>query len=72
MTPPKSKIIIADSGSTSHYFMNNNSCINTKIDENPISVRLPNNTSIKSTHMAELPIENVSIEAKKVRIFKDL
>lgn len=71
-TPQKNYNAIADSGSTCHYFMTNNTCTNVVVDTCPTTVKLPDGTNITLTHTAELPISTLSKQAKTVKIFKEL
>ena len=78
--PPTPPIIIADTGATGHYastdfIMINTSLspiINIKQTDNPISVQLPDNHHIKSTHTANLDIPSLPLEATEAHLFPDL
>ena len=69
------KPAIADSGCTGHYLpADTTTCSNKQptTSANSISVKIPNGSSMSSTHTAELNIPNLPREAGKAHIFKDL
>lgn len=63
---------IADTGCTGHYFLDSTPCSNKRPTDNPINVQLPNGHHITSTHVAELPWEQLPEKARTVHIFNDL
>ena len=81
-----SRVIVADTGATGNFFegeQDNNDesdqhvhvdlpLTNIKATNKGISVLLPNNTTIKSTHTAELDIPQLPANAKKTHIFPHL
>ena len=64
----------ADSGASGHYFREQDKSALEKIQQpSPATiVQLPDNTTMSSSHDAELPIFVLSKHAKKVRIFPNL
>ena len=63
---------IADSGCTKHFFTNAFPFYQKAKSEQPISVTLPNNSIITSTHQAPLNIPQLSADANKAHIFPQL
>ena len=64
----------ADSGASGHYFRENDmkALVNIKQPTPQTIVQLPDDSTMSSSHDAELPIFVLSKHAKKVRIFPNL
>jgi hypothetical protein len=71
-TPPLLKhneTALVDSGCTGHFLLSNFPCLNKNLTTNPLTVRLPNGQTMKSTHTATLDITQLSKSAKAAHIF---
>jgi hypothetical protein len=64
---------VADSGSTGHFFPNNTTQLtNILPTTKPISVILPDGSTIRSTHTGLLPIPELPLQATKAHLFPSL
>ena len=64
---------IANSGCTGHYLDYLTTIVHTREpSENPINVKLPNSSTMASTHQAQIPLKTLSIQAKHTGIFPKL
>ena len=64
---------IADSGFTGHYLDALTTTSHTmEPSENPINVKLPNSSTIASTHQSQIPLKHLSSQAKHAEIFPNL
>ena len=63
---------IADSGTTGHFLQIQSKCVNTKITNNGMKVKLPGGRIIESTHMALLNIKNMPMKARRAHLFPDI
>ena len=63
---------VADSGTTIHYITPTTPCIDKKISNNPIPIKMPNGDIIISTHISLLPQHNLPEKARKAHIFPGL
>jgi hypothetical protein len=71
-TPPLLKpheTEIVDSGCTGHFLLVNAPCLNKVKSKNPLTVRLPNGATMKSSHTAELNIPHLNAAASIVHVF---
>jgi hypothetical protein len=71
-TPPPLKhneTALFDSGCTGNFILSNSPCLNKTLTTNPLTVRLPNGQTMKSTHTATLDIPQLSASAKAAHIF---
>jgi hypothetical protein len=71
-TPPLLKhneTALVDSGWTGHFLLSNAPCFNKILTENPLTVRLPNGQTMKSTHTAILYIPQLIRVAKEAHVF---
>jgi hypothetical protein len=71
-TPPPLKhneTTLVDSGFTGNFLLSNAPCLNKTLIINPLTVRLPNGQTMKSTHTATLDIPQLSKTAKEAHIF---
>ena len=74
-SPPQPHINdpISDSGCTGHYLDNPTTIVHTREpSENPINVKVPNSSTMASTHQAQIPLKNLSSQAKHAEIFPNL
>ena len=56
---------ISDSGCTGHYLDSLKTIVHTRDpSEKPINVKLPNSYTKESTHQAQIPLHNLSIQVK--------
>jgi hypothetical protein len=55
--------IIADTGSSGHFFQSTTPLQNLRMATNPIPVTMPNGAIIYSTHTSELPIDDLPLAA---------
>jgi hypothetical protein len=60
---------LVDSGCTGHFLLSNVSCFQKSVTTNPLTVRLPNGQTMKSTHTAIRDIPQLSKAAKAAHIF---
>jgi hypothetical protein len=58
-----------DSGYTGHFLLVNAQCLNKVKSRTPLTVRLPNGTTMESSHTAELDIPKLNAAASKAHIF---
>ena len=63
---------VADSGTTGHYITTKTPCVDKRIANNPIPIKMPNGEIITSTHIALLPQHNLPDNARKAHIFPGL
>jgi hypothetical protein len=71
-TPPLLKqheIAIVDSGCTCHFLLVNAPCLNKVKSRTPLTVRLPNGSTMESSHTAELDIPELNAAASKPHVF---
>jgi hypothetical protein len=71
-TPPlleKHQTAIEDSGCTGHFLLVTAPCLNKVISRNPWTVRLPNGTTMESSHTSDLDIPELNAAASKAHIF---
>jgi hypothetical protein len=65
--------IAVDSGASSHYFKKSNApCNNITPALNPISVRLPNKSTMQNTHEGYMNVPHLPPEACKAYLFDDM
>jgi hypothetical protein len=70
-TPPlieQHKTEIVDSGCTCHFLLINAPCLNKVETRTPLTVRLPNGATMKSSHTAELDIPELNAAASKSHV----
>jgi hypothetical protein len=60
---------IADYGCTGHFLLVNAPCLNKVKSQNPLTVRLPNGTTMESSHTAELDIPELNASAYIAHVF---
>ena len=65
-------ILLADSGTTSHFATLDLPVLNKRISKNPIAITNPNGEVMYSTHEGELDIPGLPYEARKCHIVPDL
>jgi hypothetical protein len=70
--PSSQSIAIADTGTTGHYFQPHSACLNITPTHKPVTVNMPQGTSIQSTHTGELPLPQLPASARVAHIFPDL
>jgi hypothetical protein len=58
-----------DSGCTGHFILVNAPCLNKVKSQTPLMVRLPNGTTMESSHTAELEIPELNAAAYKAHVF---
>jgi hypothetical protein len=58
-----------DSGCTGHFQLFNAPCLNKVKSRNPLTVRLPNGSTMESSHTAELDIPELNAAASKAHVF---
>jgi hypothetical protein len=58
-----------DSGCTSHFLLVNAPCLNKVKSRTPLTVRLPNGTTMESSNTAELDIPELNAAASKAHVF---
>ena len=63
---------VADSGTTRHYITTNTPCVDKRIVNNPIPIKIPNGDIIKLTHIALRPQHNLPDNVRKANIFPGL
>ena len=64
---------IADSGCTGHYLDSLKTIVHTRDpSENPINVKLPNSSTMASTHQSQIPLKKLSSQAKHAENFLNL
>ena len=63
---------VADSVTTGHYITTTTPCLDKRIANNPIPIKMPNGEIITSTHIALLPQQNLPDNARKAHIFPGL
>ena len=63
---------VADSGTTGHYITTKTPCVDKRIANNKIPIKMLNGEIIKSTHIALLPQHNLPDNARKAHIFPGL
>jgi hypothetical protein len=71
-TPPLLKhneTALVDSGCTGHLLLSNAPFLNKILTANPLTVRLPNGQTMKSTHTATLDIPQLIRVAKAAHVF---
>jgi hypothetical protein len=71
-TPPPLKhndTALVGSGCTGHFLISNAPCLNKTLTTNPLTVRLPNGQTMKSTYTATLDIPQLRKSAKAAHIF---
>jgi hypothetical protein len=71
-TPPLLKqheMAIVDSGRTGHFLLVNAPCLNKVKSRTPLMVRLPNGSTMESSHNAELDIPELNAAASKAHVF---
>ena len=74
-SPPQThtKNPIANSGCTGHYLDALKKIVQTREpSENPINVKLPNSSTMASTHQSQIPLEKLSSQAKHAELFPNL
>ena len=74
-SPPKqhANYPIADSGFTGHYMDALTTIVDTmEPSENPMIVKLPNSSTMVSTHQSQNPLHNLSSQGKHVEIFPNI
>ena len=69
---PPSSLAIADTGSTGNFLHIDSPSVNKIPTPKGISVRMPNETHITSTHTCELPLINLPREARQAHLFPEL
>ena len=67
-----SLLAVTDSGTTGHYITTKKPCVDKRIANNPIPIKMPNGDIITSTHIALLPQHNLPDNAHKAHIFTGL
>jgi hypothetical protein len=60
---------IDDSGCTGHFLLVNAPCLNKVKSQTPLTVRLPNGSTMESSHTAELDIQELNAAASKAHVF---
>jgi hypothetical protein len=60
---------IVDSGCTSHFILVNATCLNKVKSRNPMTVRLPNDATMESSHTADLEIPEFYAAASIAHVF---
>jgi hypothetical protein len=71
-TPPlleQHETAIADSGCTGHFLLVTAQCLNKVKSRNPLTVRLPNDATMESSHTADLDIPELNAAASKAHVF---
>jgi hypothetical protein len=58
-----------DSGCTGHFLLVNAPCLNKVKSRTPTTVRLPNGTTMESSHTADLDIPELNAAASKAHVF---
>jgi hypothetical protein len=58
-----------DSGCTGHFLLVTAPCLNKVKSRNPLTVRLPNGTTMESSHTADLDIPELNAAASKSHVF---
>jgi hypothetical protein len=58
-----------DSGCTNHFLLVTAPCLNKVISRNPLTDRLPNGTTMESSHSADLDIPGLNTAASKAHVF---
>jgi hypothetical protein len=58
-----------DSGCTGHFLLVNAPCLNKVKSRTPLTVRLPNGATMKSSHTADLNIPELNAAASKAHVF---
>ena len=74
-SPPQPHINdpISNSGCKGHYLDALTTLVHTREpSENPINVKLPNSSTIASTHQSQIPLKHLSSQAKHAEIFPNL
>jgi hypothetical protein len=74
-TPPPLKhneTALVDSGFTGHFLLSNVPGLNKTLTTNPLTVRLQNGQTMKSTHTATLDIPQLSKSSRSAHIFPDM
>jgi hypothetical protein len=67
--PRPHETAIVDSGCTGHFLLVKAPCLNKVKSQTPLTVRLPNGTTMESSHTAELDISELSAAASKAHVF---
>ena len=72
-TQPQINYPIANSGCTGHYLDSLTTIVHTREpSENPINVKLPNSSTMASTHKYQNPLKKLSSQEKHAEIFPNL
>jgi hypothetical protein len=58
-----------DSGCTGHFLLVNAPCLNKVKSRTPLTVRLPNGSTMESSHTADLDIPELNAAASKAHVF---
>jgi hypothetical protein len=66
---PSTTHIIANTGTSGHFFQQNTPLRNIQLAVHPIPVTLPNGNIIYSTHTGELPLDNLPIKVRQAHLF---
>jgi hypothetical protein len=70
-TPPifeQYQTVILESGCTGHFLLVTAPCLNKVVSQNPLTVRLPNSATMKSSHTADLDIPELNAAASTARV----
>jgi hypothetical protein len=71
-TPPlleQHEKAIVDSGCTGYFLLVTAPCLSKVQSRNPLTVRLPNGATMKSSHTADLDIPELNTAASKAHVF---
>jgi hypothetical protein len=74
-TPPLLKphdTAIVESGCTGHFLLVNAPCLNKVKSQTPLTVRLPNGTTMESSQTADLNIPELNATASKAHVFSGM
>ena len=63
---------VAASGTTGHYITTKTLCVDKRVANNLIPIKMPNGEIITLTHIALLPQHNLPYNARKAHIFPGL
>ena len=71
-SPPNSPTLIADTGCSAHFCATSHPLINVRPTTRPVHIRLPDGSTIMSTHDGELDIPALPIAARRAHIVPSL
>ena len=63
---------IADSGTTGHFLQIDSQCVDKRLTNEGLDVRLPDGSVITSTHTALLNIPQLPMKARRAHLFPDI